>query len=185
MSDLVNWMKEVYLKGKNNDLEWKPVYPNNMPCNGIEGIYSEMNFQKDGKYQYVKFTVEYQARVDEEGISWPSEGTKYYVLHELIINDSDVPIETPEPNDNYDILETENIGFINCYGDYRCVFDDEETAKKVAGHDLLQLIYPYTCILKEKEIEEWNAFIEEQEVIKSRKTSKKKTNKKVKKNVDK
>lgn len=163
MSDLVNWMKEVYLKGKNNDLEWKPVYPNNMPCNGVDGVYSEMNFLKEGKYQYVKFTVEYQARVDEEGFSWPSEGTKYYVLHELIINDLDEPLETPEPKDDFNFFE-DDMGMINCYGAYRCVFDDEETAKKVAGNDLLHHIYPYTHILNEEEIEEWNAFIKEQEV---------------------
>ena len=37
MSELVTWLKAIYAKAQENKFEWKPLYPNNMPCNGKEG----------------------------------------------------------------------------------------------------------------------------------------------------
>ena len=50
MSDLVNWMKNIYIEAKTNDFEWKPIYPNNMIQNGIVGSYTDMFFEKDKGY---------------------------------------------------------------------------------------------------------------------------------------
>lgn len=158
MGDLVNWLKQLYIKAKEKDFEWKPLYPNNMPCNGKEGIYTEMWFDKDGKYKYVKFTVNYMSRCDADGISHPAEGVKYYVLHELVIDDLEEKFEIPEPNNEFR-WDDGLASLVNDYGRFRYVFDDEETAKSVAGNELLHWIYPYTYIMSDEEGAEWNKFI--------------------------
>ena len=161
MSELISWMKEVYKKVKANDFEWKNIYPDNMPCNGVKGKYTEMFFKKDGKYTYIKYSIEYCSRCDEDGLSHPEEGTKYYVLHELIKHDLEETFKIPEPSNEF--LWDESLAcLVNEYGRFRYVFDDEKTAKKVAANDLLMLIYPYTYILNDEEKAEWRAFYESQ-----------------------
>ena len=162
MSELVQWMKDVYTKAKENNLNWKPVHPNNMPCNGIEGLYTDMFFEKDNKYEYIKFTIEYVSRCDEEGISHPDEGIKYYVLHELREFDLNEKFEIPEPTDEFDI-NNEYSCMVNNYGRFRYVFNDEETAKKVANKQLLHMLYPYTYILSEGDYKEWIKFLGEKD----------------------
>ena len=159
MSKLLEWMKEVFTKAENNDFLWKPIYENNMPCNGKSGIYTDMFFEKNGMYQYRKFSIEYVSRCDSVGISHPEEGIRYYVLHLLEIDDLDETFEIPEPSDDYDILEETNANLVNDYGRFRYVFDDEETAKSVVCNELKQMIYPFTYILDKEESLEWNRFI--------------------------
>ena len=159
MSDLVNWMKDIYIKAKTNDFKWKNIYPNNMIQNGIDGIYTDMFFEKDNKYTYIKYSIEYCSRCDEEGISHREEGIKYYVLHELRMHDLDETFEIPEPTTNF-LVDDEYACMVNDYGRFRYVFDDEETAKKVVANELRMMIYPYKYILSEEEGEEWNNFLE-------------------------
>ncbi len=160
MSEFVRWMKDVYTMAKSGRLEWKPIYPNNMPCNGIDGVYTELNFEKDGKYQYIKYSIKYMSRCDEDGISHPEEGTKYYVLHELRLEDLEEKIVIPEPDDNVDLLGETGALMVNDYGRFRYVFDDEETARKVVCSEMLHLIYPYQYILNDDELKEWGEFLE-------------------------
>ena len=63
MKDLLKWMKEVYVQAKENNFEWKKIYPNNMVQNGIEGIYTDMFFEVDGKYRYVKYSISVSVKV--------------------------------------------------------------------------------------------------------------------------
>lgn len=160
MSEVLKFMKDIYRKIKDENLEWKNVYPNNMPCNGVDGIYTEMFFEKDGKYQYIKYTIEYCSRCDKDGISHPKEGVKYYVLHELKIDDLEEKFEIPEPTDKFD-YNNDLACFVNEYGRFRYVFDDEETAKCVAKKDLKMMLYLYSHLLTEEEIDEWNNFVKE------------------------
>ena len=160
MSELLDWMKDVYTKAKTSDFEWKPVHPNNMICNGIKGLYTDMFFEKDGKYTYLKYTIDYQSRCDEEGCSHPEEGVKYYVLHELRRTDLDEKFEIPPPTE-YRNKDNDLAYLVNNFGRFRYVFDDEDTAKSVVAHELLMMIYPYTYILSEEELVEWRRHIEE------------------------
>ena len=156
---MLEWMKSVYAKVKENDFEWKPLYPNNMPCNGVAGLYMYMFFKEDDHFKYVKFTIEYMSRCDEDGISHPEEGTKYYVLHLLKEDDLKETFEIPEPSDDYCPFDYTNAGVVNDYGRFRYVFDDEETAKKAAAKELLQMIYPATYFLSYKEQQYWDWFV--------------------------
>ena len=173
MSELVSWMKEIYKKAQCGEFEWKKVYPNNMPCNRVTGIYTDMFLEKDGTYTYLKYTIEYHARCDKDGMSHPDEKTKYFVLHELRVRDLEEKFKIPEPSDDSWSWSGSNIdnlsNLVNNYGRFRYVFDDEETAKSVVGHELIMLIYPYTYILSDEEEKEWKRFIEEQESGKSSK----------------
>lgn len=38
MIGMVEYLKSLCSKYKSNNFEWKPIYPNNMPCNGIVGV---------------------------------------------------------------------------------------------------------------------------------------------------
>lgn len=160
MSSLVEWMKDAYLIARNGALNWKPLYSNNMPSNGQDGIYTDMNLRSDNGYQYIKFSIQYQSRCDAEGIIHPEEGTKYYVFHSLVIDELEEMIQIPEPNNDFAPFTDDNDNLIvNIYGRFRYAFDDEETAKSVACYELLHLIYPYSYILSEDEGREWNRFL--------------------------
>lgn len=135
---LLQWMMSVYSKAKSNNFEWHPLYLNNMPGNGVAGTYTDMYFVRDGHFQYVRFTIEYVARCDKNGISHPEEGVKYYVLHMVDLIDQDTADD---------------------YGIFRYVFDDKKTAKKVIVNELLQMIYPFTLILTYEEKRYWNWFV--------------------------
>lgn len=157
MSNLVPFLKEIYTNAMNNEFKWKSVYPNNIICDTINGVYTDMNFNIDNEYQYVKFTIEYVARCDENCISYPDEGIKYYVTHELRLNGLTTGINIPEPSNTFS-TEDDSL-LVNNYGRFISVFDDEETAKKTIGKLLYHLIYPYTYILNEKDAKEWNEFL--------------------------
>ena len=163
MSELLEWMKDVYIKAKSDDFVWKPIYPNNMPCNVVNGIYTDMFFERDGKYQYIKYSIQYQSRCDENGFSHPDEGTLYYILHVLELSDLEEKFEIPEPDDKIP-FHNELACLVNDYGRFRYAFSDEETAKKVASNELLHKIYPYGFILSESEAEEWNRFVEKSDI---------------------
>lgn len=86
MSELVKFLESLYIKAKRNDFEWKYIYPNNMLENDVVGIYTDMFFERDSKYTYLKYSIEYCSRCDKDGMSHPEEGTRYYVLHRVMIS---------------------------------------------------------------------------------------------------
>lgn len=153
-------MKDTYIMARNMDLDWKPLYPNNMPLCGQRGIYTDINFRSDNGYQYIKFTIQYQPRCDAEGITHSEEGTKYYIFHSLVIDELEEKIEIPAPRDDMAPFENDNDSLIvNVYGQFKYAFEDEETAKSVACYELLHLIYPYSYILSEEESKAWSEFL--------------------------
>lgn len=158
MSTLLEWMKVVYEKAKGGNLQWKPLYPNNMPCNGIAGSYTDMFIKEGKRYSYIKFTIQYMHRCDEDGISHPEEGIRYYVLHQLEIRDLEETFSIPVPSDDYKMTEETDADIVNSFGRFRYVFDDEGTARKVACSELLHIIYPFTHVLSEEECAEWDIF---------------------------
>jgi hypothetical protein len=159
MSELLSMMKEVYIKAENNNFEWRPIYPNNMIQNGIEGIFTDMFFENNGKFRYIKFCIIYQSRCDRNGLSHPEEGTAFYILHVLIKDDLEEKFQIPEPGNHMD-WENPYANLVNNYGRFRYAFNDEETAKSVISHELLMMIYPYVYLLSDAEAEEWNQFVE-------------------------
>lgn len=162
MSERIEWMKRIYKTAVRKELEWKPIYPNNMPCNGMEGVYTDMFFEQDGSYTYFKFSIQYCAKCDENGLTRRDEGIRYYVLHELRRSNLEERFEIPTPSDETDVLHDNLALFVNNYGRFRYVFDDVETAKSVVANELLQYIYPFTYLLDDDEGEEWNRFLREQ-----------------------
>lgn len=42
-----------------------------------------MNILKGDKFTYIKFTIQYQSRCDENGLSRPKEGIKYYTFDDV------------------------------------------------------------------------------------------------------
>lgn len=166
MSELLDYLKEMYVMIKEDNFLWYNYYPNNMPCNRKEGIYTYFWIKRDDKYVFNKYTIQYMSRCDEDGLSHPEEGTKYYVVHELVINDLDEKLKIPAPDDYFQVEKVEGYfspNIVNEFGRFRYVFDDEETAKKVLKSELLHAIYPHMFILSDKEGEEWNKFVEEYE----------------------
>jgi len=155
---LLSWLKDIYIKVTTNNFEWKIIYPNNRLGNPVDGMYTDMFFEKDGKYTYIKYSIQYMYRCDEKGRSHPEEGIKYYVLHELRMDDLDETWEIPEPANKIDLNDTLS-RLVNNYGRFCYVFDDIETAKKVVSHQLCNLIYPYTYLLNKEEQKEWNSFV--------------------------
>lgn len=156
--ELLSWLKEIYTIAKTNSFEWKHIHPNNRLQNDIDGIYTDMFFEKDGKYTYIKYSIQYMYRCDERGFSHPEEGVKYYVLHELRMDDLEEAWKIPEPVKKIDPEDTLSL-LVNDYGRLCYVFDDIETAKCVAGRCLCRIVYPYAYLLNEAEAKEWNQFI--------------------------
>lgn len=162
-TELIKRLKEIYIKAKDNKFIWKPLYPNNMPCNGVEGLYTDMFFKNGDKYDYIKFTIEYIYRCDEQCTIYPEEGIKGYALYSLKLNDLDSTFEIPEPSDKFDIMEDRLADMVNDYGDFNYVFGTEDIAKGAAVNTLLGIIFPYLYILNNEEAEEWKRFIKERE----------------------
>lgn len=154
MIDTFNWVKDVYLKAYNNAFEWKPLYPNNIISNGLAGIYTDMFFERHGSYTYVKFTIEYVSRCDDAGIIHSEEGTKYFVLHELVLNNVEKKFNIPEPLAHIGGCRDDNSMIVDNYGRYKYVFDDEHTAKRRVADELCNLVVPYVFFLDDSKRQE-------------------------------
>ena len=157
MSDLLEYLKTLYIRAKENTFEWKPIHPNNTIKNPVDGIYTELSIPKDGKYMYLKYSIQYQPPVDSTGLLHTGDGIKYYILHELRIHDMDEPFQIPPPTKT---TERNSLGnMINDFGRFRFVFDDESTAKEAVRWELLQIISPYTYTLSDEDGKAWNEFL--------------------------
>ena len=150
---LIQYLTDLYNVGKNNKLKWKNIFANNMINNPIDGIYAEVNIKYEDKWRYYKYTIEYKYRVDEDCITHPEEGVKYYVLYELILENQEKKIIIPKPAsrvsfDNWKAL------LVNSYGHLLGIFDDEETPKKAVNGLICDKLYPYMYILTTEEQKE-------------------------------
>lgn len=158
MNNLVQFMKQLYILSETKEYDWKPVYLNNFVSNGIVGIYFDINLKTgENKYCYLKYTIQYQWRCDENGISHPYEGTDLYILHEYRKDDLSIPIVIPDPSDD----KKSYSDVVNRFGRFRYAFHDEKTAKSVISNELKHIIYPYLYILNDTEKDEWYKFLQE------------------------
>ena len=115
--------------------------------------------EENQKYKddILKVRRKYKPRIDEDFLY-----TLFENIGENQIEDLEETFEIPEPTDDFDFRN--NLAcLVNNYGRFRCVFDDEETAKKVISSELKNLIYPYTYLLNDEELEEWIGFVKQYE----------------------
>lgn len=161
MSELTEYIKSLYATAR-RCFEWKPLYFNNNSSMDENGIYSDINIPKGDKFTYIKFTIQYQSRCDENGLSHPKEGIKYYILHLLKIDDLAEPLIVPKPCNTGNIQTDSQISAaltVNNFGRFRYAFDDVETAKKVAVKEVEQLITPFLHCLTNEDYSDVKEFI--------------------------
>ncbi len=124
------------------DLIWKPVHPNNMPGNGVEGIYC-LIFKKSGIKTYCcKWTIEYQHRETEPMMISSDSEIEAYILHMKRYFNVKGPLRYPSPNNHRDedIIRdlvkgnrpTLHNDDINDYGDFVRAYRTLEEAKEGA-----------------------------------------------------
>lgn len=162
MSELSEYIKSLYATAR-RCFEWKPLYFNNNSSMDENGIYSDMNIPKGDKFTYIKFTIQYQSRCDENGLSHPKEGIKYYILHSLKIDDLTEPLIVPKPCNTDNLQTSSQISTaltVNNFGRFRYAFDDVETAKKVAVKEDEQMIMPLLHCLTKEDYSDVKEFIE-------------------------
>lgn len=156
--ELLSWLKTIYVKAKANDIEWKKIFYGTTSCYSGIGIYTDIVLQTENTYSYVKYSIKYYPTYDIDDIfyDWSKKGKIYYVLYKLKLDrleDADV---IPEPsNDDRTKNDPGRWWFFND-GDAEAVFDDEETAKRVAVHKLLEEIAPFKLLLTEEESKDWD-----------------------------
>lgn len=121
-------------KLKEKDLEWKPLYPNNMPCNGLCGCYCFLWIKnKEGEYSGRKYTILFQEKENEKGCVQKGE-VEFYVLFEKSYYNEQEPFVYPEPS-NSSILASgkpTDIFDINSYGTFIRAYTSENKARERA-----------------------------------------------------
>lgn len=124
-----------------DDLVWKPLYPNNMPCNSQEGIYCMLlHKNEDGSYSGRKYTIYYQFPVDEDGTTLSCDTPELYILFEKNYCNLKGEPKHPEPCNNpqdifdslYNKGEVLDSCEVNDYGSFYRAYRDIEDAKKDA-----------------------------------------------------
>ena len=120
-------------------LEWKPLYPNNMPCNLLSGYYALKLLELEkGVVGGRKYTILFQQKTDEEGmiLSGNSE-IEYYSLFEKSYDAIVGNLEHPKPCNedvHFEILaeNTLNSLEVNDYGTFSWVCKSLDEAKERA-----------------------------------------------------
>ena len=144
-------IEEVY-NMDNDSLVWKPLYPNNMKCNGVEGYYC-LIFKKndDGIVHGRKYTILFQHEEIDEGTGLVDpRKINAYILFEKSYWDVIGPLEYPEATDKepYDLLysngNTLTSSDMNDKGSFIYAYRDMESAKKRALRQF-QAIYGYVA----------------------------------------
>lgn len=120
------------------DFEWKPLYPNNMPDNGLTGYYAvKLHEMEEGVLSGRKYTILFQHEMDEDGMILADAGVEYYILFEKCYTEVVGMGVHPEPSNDVDIFSTYERGTlnnleVNDYGCFICVCKTLEQAKKMA-----------------------------------------------------
>lgn len=129
--------------------DWKPLYPNNMPCNGQEGYYAvKLHELEDGVTSGRKYTILYQRETDEEGCLKEDAPIEYYVLFEKSYLEVQGRMEHPEPSDEDDFMgddwkeNTLHACEVNDYGSFSWVCKTLDEAKNRALKQY-QLVFGY------------------------------------------
>ena len=121
------------------EMQWKPLYPNNMTCNGLDGYYCLMFYKhKDGTISCRKYTIEFQFKEVIPGSGFiDTKEIDRYVLFEKIYPRVEGPLEYPEPTEDWfghvdDTANTLNTYDVNSYGSFVYAYDSLELAKQRA-----------------------------------------------------
>ena len=122
-----------------NRFVWRPLYPNNMKCNGLGGYYClVINQRDDGTYYGRKYTIEFQYKEVEPGTGYVDAKTiDRYILFEKtypkIIGELKYPEPTIESTMSFeDDQNTLNTHDVNNYGSFVYAYETLELAKKRA-----------------------------------------------------
>lgn len=120
-------------------MDWKPLHPNNMLCNGLDGYYCVVLKQyKDGTYYGRKYTIVFQHKEIEPGTGYiDSKNIDRYVLFEKTYSHIIGDLEHPEPTNESPMLSnhehnTLNACEVNDYGSFVYAYETLELAKKRA-----------------------------------------------------
>ena len=135
------------------DIKWKNLYPNNMPCNGIEGIYCVfLHENEDGTFDGRKYTIYNQLPITEDGIICMNQEPEFYILFEKTYTGLKSNEGHPEPCNKLNLrlrsVEEElDACEVNDYGDFRRAYISLEDAKKGVLRDYKQSLYMYRYML--------------------------------------
>lgn len=121
------------------DMVWKPVYPNNILGNGIEGYYCLMlHKDKVGKISGRKYTIAFQYEEVEKGTGFVNpEKINGYILFEKVYREIVGSLDYQGPYEGYvpDLWKSENTlssSDMNDKGSFVYAYDNIEDAKKRA-----------------------------------------------------
>lgn len=125
-----------------SNMVWKPIYPNNMKCNGIDGYYCLMlHKDKEGKVSGRKYSIVFQNEEVEKGTGLVNPNKiNGYILFEKVYREIVGPLDYPEatdrePLDLWHYNENENTlhsSDMNDKGSFVYAYDNIEDAKKRA-----------------------------------------------------
>lgn len=149
---------------KPEDLVWKPIYPNNILSNGIEGCYAlVLRKDPDGRIYGRKYSILFQKEEDPEhlgeGILALHARTELYILLEKGYYDVSGPLDYPEPAEGghspFSQSEQENTFHscgVNDYGRFVRAYPTLELAKKRAAAQFRAVFgYAMSCLLPDEE----------------------------------
>ncbi len=119
------------------DLTWFPIYPNNMSCNGVDGVYTLL-FRKDydGTLRATKWSIGFQKEECAPGIIAGDSEIELYILHRKDYANIKGAFNYPDPNAYHDLFADTEDTFhnldINDYGDFVRAYKTLEEAKQGA-----------------------------------------------------
>ena len=134
-----------------DDLEWKPYYPNNILECGQQGWYCIV--QDKGKDYALRYTILFQYHEDEELMTHPEQGVELYVLCHRTISDLDGPLTYPEP-DSKGIHPLDDHYHINDHGSFWHAYPTLEQAKKKVLWSLRMHGYVLSHLLEDDDEDE-------------------------------
>lgn len=127
---------------RSEDLNWKPIYPNNILCNKAEGEYAlVLRRAEDGTVFGRKYSILFQLAEDPdhlgEGCIAREHRIEAYILFEAMLNDVTGPLDYPPPRRSGSIFhEDSNVTLsdwgVNEYGSFIRAYPTIELAKKRA-----------------------------------------------------
>lgn len=123
---------------RKEDLNWLPLYPNNMPSNGLVGTYCLIPMRReDGGTDVLKWTVRFQKKETAPTIVGSDAEIEAYVLFLERFFDVKEEASYPEPSDFADPLSERTEGRfgrygVNSAGDFVRTYRSLEEAKEGA-----------------------------------------------------
>lgn len=128
MSDIKKTVDTAYSAGE-DDFEWKPIYPNNMVGNGLEGYYAILR-DYDGK-PLRKFSIVFQHPMDKTGLIDSNLIDRYILFVKILEPDFKDYCEPYKPDEPLPPLSKMDLG-VNDYGSFIYACETMEKAKKLA-----------------------------------------------------